>query len=133
MLLFAPLVIFPALAVIFLFASAFPVSLSSTQNEHWNAYTLISIYGVFIAYIGNTVIGLPIIFILDKFKRLNYLNIMSCLLFLILAFVIKDGRLDSFNIASPDGIESLLWKYLGVLYFSACVATTDYLMIKNKS
>lgn len=81
---------------------------------------------------GNTVIGIPIIFILDKLNRLTYLNIMGCLLFLALVFVIKDSRLFSFNIASPDSTKYLLWKYLGVLYFSICVATIDYLMVKNK-
>ncbi len=81
---------------------------------------------------GNTVIGIPIIFILDKLNRLTYLNIMRCLLFLALVFVIKDGRLFSFNIFSLDSAKYLLWKYLSVLYFSICVATIDYLMVKNK-
>lgn len=93
---------------------------------------MISFFGGVIVYMGNTVIGIPIIFILDKLNRLTYLNIMRCLLFLALVFVIKDGRLFSFNIFSLDNAKYLLWKYLGVLYFSICVATIDYLIVKNK-
>ena len=131
MLLFAPLIIFPALGVVFLFASIFSVQLGVTQSGLWEAYKMISFFGGVIAYMGNTVIGIPIIFILDKLNRLTYLNIMGCLLFLALVFVIKDGRLFSFNIASPDSTKYLLWKNLGVLYFSICVATIYYLMVKN--
>lgn len=81
MLLFAPLIIFPALGVVFLFASIFSVQLGVTQSGLWEAYKMISFFGGVIAYMGNTVIGIPIIFILDKLNRLTYLNIMRCLLF----------------------------------------------------
>uniref|UniRef100_A0ABN0NL66 Uncharacterized protein n=1 Tax=Pseudoalteromonas undina TaxID=43660 RepID=A0ABN0NL66_9GAMM len=79
---------------------------------------------------GNTVIGIPIIFILDKLNRLTYLNIMGCLLFLALVFVIKDGRLFSFNIASPDSTKYLLWKYLGYFTFLYVLQLLTILWLK---
>ena len=82
MLLFAPLIIFPALGVVFLFASVFSIQLEVTQSGLWEAYKMISFFGGVIAYMGNTVIGIPIIFILDKLSRLTYLNIMSVYFFL---------------------------------------------------
>ncbi|TGE85214.1 hypothetical protein C7Y70_02435 [Pseudoalteromonas sp. KS88] len=131
MLLFAPLIIFPALGVVFLFASIFSIQLGVTQSELWKAYKMISFFGVVMAYMGNTVIGIPVIFILDKLKRLNYLNVVIFLLFLVLAFCIKEGPLYSFNVLSLDSLKFLLWKFLCAFYFSICVATTDYLIFKK--
>ena len=130
MLLFAPLVIFPALAFALLFASAPFVSPHSSFDKIWSGYFFISIYSLFGAYLGNIIIGFPIIFILNKFKCLSFLNILSCLLLLLLIIALNDERLSAEYIASTDSLKNLLWFYLGAFYFALCIATTDYFMIK---
>jgi len=130
MLLLAPLVIFPALAFAFLFASAPFISSHASFDKIWSGYFFISIYSLFGAYLGNTLIGFPIIFILNKFKRLNFINIFSCILLLLLIIIFNDNRLSSEDIASADSLKNVFWFYLGLFYFSLCVATTDYFMVK---
>ncbi len=130
MLLFAPLAILPALVFAFLFASAPFVSSHASFDKIWSGYFFISIYSLFVAYLGNTIIGFPIIFILNKFKRLNFINILSCLLFLLLIIVLSDNRLSSEYVASAESLKSVFWLYLGMFYFALCIATTDYFMVK---
>ncbi len=131
-LLLAPLIVFPALAFALLFLSApFNTSHSSFDNI-WSNYFVLSIYALYIAYLGNTIIGFPIIFILNKFKRLNICNIFSCVLFLLLIVALNDKNLLSENFKATETLEATFWLYIGVFYFSMCVAITDYFIIKHK-
>lgn len=132
MLLFAPLIIFPALAFAFLFISAPFMSPLSSFDKIWSGYVFISMFALAGAYIGNTLIGFPIIYILNKFNRLNLLNILSCLLMLLLIIMLLDNRLSSDSFVPADSFNSLLWFYLGMFYFALCVAATDYFMVKSK-
>lgn len=132
MLLLAPLIVFPALAFALLFVSAPFNSPHSSFDNIWSNYFVISIYALFVAYLGNTLIGLPIIFILNKLKRLNLCNILFFLLFILLIFALNDKNLSAENFKTADSLQSTFWFYVGLFYFALSVAITDYLIVKHK-
>ena len=85
-LILSPLVIFPATLFLFMFLDVFIYKSLPRFGDIWYFFLPVSIGGVVVAFQLNLIIGLPVLYFLNKFKKLNFWYITICSV--ILAFVL---------------------------------------------
>ena len=94
-LILSPLVIFPATLFLFMFLDVFIYKSLPRFGDIWHFFLPVSIGGVVVAFQLNLIIGLPVLYFLNKLKKLNfwYITICSLILAVVLPWLVSGHQI----------------------------------------